>query len=230
MNSCISKCALFATASLVMTLSIGCNKTEVGSVQPTAVSANNPETKSDKAETTSVVPTETATNLTSPASASGELDTDATAKDVCEQFMQNLQSGNRIAAENLLTRIALTNTSKEGLVLEPMGGPNSECKFGEVRYATNKQKLAQVDCTVSEKADGEEFEMDMTWVVRKQNSGWRIAGVMLQLEADAAKDLLSFENLNDVKQMKVLAGVEVIEQTSQPRQAANETLTSSKIK
>ena len=134
-------------------MSLGCNKTDVETGQLPEKPGKVTEAATTNVETNSVATSQMA-DATSPAADSNKVAVDATAKDVCEQFMQNLQSGNRIAAENLLTRVALMNTSKEGLVLEPMGGPNSKCNFGEVRYATNKQKLAQVDCTVVDSVDG----------------------------------------------------------------------------
>lgn len=159
------------------------------------------------------------TNMASPAAAVDDsIDQDSTPAQVCQRFLNLLQSGNRIGAENLLTRTALTATTKAGLKLEPMGGPTSKYRIGEVRYATNKQKLAHVDTYVVDQVDGEDVEMEVTWQLHKHGLGWRISGVMLELGEGRSKDLLSLENQYDVAKLQSLAGVEVLDQT-EPRQA-----------
>ena len=50
----------------------------------------------------------------------------------------------------------------------------------------------------------------MTWVVRRNKKFWRISGVMLQLEKDAKIDLLSFENLADVRRIKEINDEQII--------------------
>ena len=52
--------------------------------------------------------------------------------------------------------------------------------------------------------------MEMTWVVKRNKKSWRISGVMLQLEDDAKIDLLSFENLADVRRIKSINDEQVI--------------------
>jgi hypothetical protein len=163
-----------------------------------------------KIPTTSVTPDKTEV-ATSPAAAANELPpTDADPAEICQRFMDLLKSGNRIAAENLLTRAALTTTSKAGLQLEPMGGPTATYEVKATRFATIENKLAQVDCEIVELVDGNEVRSQLTWLVRKQKMGWRVAGLLLSIEPDVPKDLLSFENIQDVEKIKNLAAREVL--------------------
>ena len=216
-NSYILVVAIFgAIAAISLT---GCDRTYVANADSEASQKVKAPQEPKAIQTTSVA-VEKVTNLASPAEASKEVATDATPDGVCRKFMKLLQSGNRISAENLLTRIALTVTIKAGLQLEPMGGPSSIFKINNVAYATNKKKLAQVECTILDKVDGESYEMEMAWLVRKNASGWRISGVMLELEPGQAMDLLSFENAQDVNKIKALAGAEVIDDKS--RQAKSQ--------
>lgn len=172
-----------------------------------------------KIQTTSVTPDKTEV-ATSPAAAASELPpTDADPAEVCQRFMDLLKSGNRIAAENLLTRAALTTTSKAGLQLEPLGGPTATYEVKSTRFATIEEKLAQVDCEIIELVDGKEVRSQLTWLVRKQNMGWRVAGLLLSIEPNELKDLLSFENMQDVEKIKNLAASEVLGEP-ETRQAA----------
>ena len=170
-------------------------------------------------ETMSVVATKS-TNSQSPAALANEIPgVDVPPGEVCQRFMNLLQSGNRMGAEALLSRAALAATTRAGLKLEPMGGPMSVYEIGEVRFATNQRRLAQVDCTVVDQVDQEEYRTEVTWQLHKFKSGWRISGVMLQLGSSKIKDLLSFENIQDVTKLQYLADAAVLDETEEPRQA-----------
>ena len=217
---------LFITAMVGTLIGVGltgCDRTYIAnadSEKPGSGSVKTPQ-KSKASHTTSVAVEKV--NLTSPADAT-KVASDATPEGVCRKFMELLQSGNRISAENLLTRTALTVTTRAGLQLEPMGGPTSIFKVNDVLYATNKQKLAQVECTIVDKVDGESYEMDMAWLVRKHSVGWRISGVMLELQPGKTKDLLSFENDRDVNKIKALAGAEVVDDQSRHAKDQNSVI------
>ena len=194
------------------------------SSDPSAETQTTPSVK--KSQTTSVTPSKSDVE-TSPAAASNELPpVDSTPAEVCQRFMELLKSGNRTSAENLLTRTALTATTKAGLQLEPMGGPTARYEIGQTRFATTKNELAQVECGIVEQIDGQEIRSDVTWQVRKQSRGWRVSGLVVQFAEGQAKDLLSFENLQDVEKIKSLASGEVAEdpetrQAAAPSEASN---------
>ena len=207
--------------------SSGCDRTYIagngsaGDAAPDSVEV----AKSPESTGTTSVAADKLTNLTSPAAASKKrLTADSTPKEVCQSFMSLLQSGDRIAAENLLTRTALTVTTRAGLQLEPMGGPTSVFKVNDVLYATTKKKLAQVECTIVDKVGNEKYEMDMAWLVRKHSTGWRISGVLLELDPGKAKDLLSFENVQDVTRIKGLAGADVVDDQSRQAKSQNSAI------
>ncbi len=118
---------------------------------------------------------------------------DATAREVCERFLGLLAQGERTFAEQLLTRRALKVTVEVGLELEAMGGPEASVEVGKACYATSRATVAQVPCTVTEK-DGS--KQTLTWMMRRGESGWRIAGLIL--DSDKSPELLSLETKADV--------------------------------
>ena len=213
--ACFTSLAVFAAAAWFRRL-----LQQAGGEQLESETANTQSLSTEPLSTsTNSVAVVKTTNLASPATASSQaVDANLAPDEVCQRFLQLLQSGNRIGAENLLTRTALMTTSQAGLKLEPMGGPTSTYRIGEVRYATNQKKLAHVDTYVVDQVDGEPYEMEVTWQLHKHGEGWRISGVMLELEQGKTKDLLSLENKYDVAKLQTLAGVEVPDQT-QTRQA-----------
>lgn len=118
---------------------------------------------------------------------------DATAREVCQRFLGLLAQGERSLAEQLLTQKALKTTVDAGLELEAMGGDGSSVEVDDAMYATNRAKVAQVSCTVTEK-DGK--SQTLSWMMRRSESGWRIAGLIVN--AGESQEFLSLENRSDV--------------------------------
>ena len=203
-----------AVCSLLTALVIctGCGKA------PSDLAATTPEGDSQTASAEGSVPTSVATSSVttevSPANIQAKPKAqepfDQSPERLCQHFMELLQNNDSIKAETLLTRISQMNTTKEELELKAIGGSNAKFSVGQVRYATQKKELAQVDCKVTDTSSDDPFDMEMTWVVKRNKKSWRISGVMLQLEDDAKIDLLSFENLADVRRIKSINDEQVI--------------------
>ncbi|MEL7496247.1 MAG: hypothetical protein AAFN77_01465 [Planctomycetota bacterium] len=224
LSSSVSSTAklLLAPALLVMfaVLTIGCGP----ATEEPGGDGSASNTGSDTDEVSSVTPTDPESAIISPA----KLDANSKKYDqspsaVCQRFMDLLQSGNRIGAENLMTRAALTNITSLGLKLEPMGGPKAKYTIGDVTYATNRNKLAHVDCVINETIDGETISMKIAWQARESNDCWRISGVILEKEDGNGLDLLSFENIVDVSKIKSMASEEVLDEA--PTRQAKATST-----
>lgn len=169
---------------------------------------------------TNSVATDTTLVRQSPAAPATDVDEmTATPERVCKHFMERLQQGDRIGAENLLTRAALSTTTRANLRLEPVGSPAAKYKIMPARYATTQHRLAQVDCRIVDTIDGQPSETGITWLARRQSSGWRISGIMVDFESGQGRDLLSFESVDDVATIKMLASGEAIEESDASRQA-----------
>jgi hypothetical protein len=208
MSTFASTLKLISVCSFVIVASIGCGGTPAESPADPPPAAPSPEDK-----TTSVAPSNQK-NAVSPAkelaSQTVELNFDQTPSGVCRRFMELLHANKSIAAENLLTRVSQMNTTKEQLELKAIGGPDATFSIGEVRFATNKQKLAQVDCSVTDSSETDPFTMEITWLVRRQKNCWRISGVSLIVDEGDSPDLLSFENIHDVRRIKAINDEEIL--------------------
>ncbi len=165
-------------------------------------------TVSDRVPTSVAAPSklESETSPASSATAQPAPIDESDARQVCQRFLELLQSGNRIAAENLLTRSALTVTGKAQLVLQPLGGSDCRFEIGEPNYATIKNEVAYVECEIIEGVGRPEDRFSVTWLVKKQNSVWRISGLLEDQEENGRTKLLSFENPHDVEEIKVRMG------------------------
>ena len=213
MSKILTFAKILAACSLLTTLAIcsGCQNeaTDLAS-KPSEDSQNSP---AKNADATSVVASAINTEV-SPAhiapKKTSDVAFDQSPEQLCQRFMELLQSNESIKAGALMTRMSQMNTTKEELELKAIGGPSAKFTIGQVSYATLKKKLAQVRCKVADTSSDDPFEMEMTWLVKRQNKSWRIAGVMLQLDENAKIDLLSFENLADVRRIKSINDEQII--------------------
>jgi len=219
-----SRCHWFLTVFLLAFL-LGCGEKFPTSEINSDLADSSQTTPAQGKPTTSIVAPNKLGAATSPAEVTSPLPpVDAEPDIVCLRFMELLQSGDRVSAENLLTRTALTATSKAGLQLEPMGSSQARFEMGTIRYATIKNELAHVECEIVEPGSDARDRTPLTWVVRKQNVGWRIAGLVLKLAPDQPEDFLSFENIHDVEQIKNLAAAEFDSEVEAEARQANASL------
>lgn len=166
----------------------------------------------DKTAAVRTVPAMAAESEVSPAiDLNAELGPETSPEEVCRRFLQCLQVGERGAAEKLLTQRALTTTKRADLNLESPGGPKAVFSVRAPRYATNKRELATVDCLVTEELHGQKMESTISWLLRSEPAGWRICGMILDMESGASLDFLSFENVADVERIKSSVSVEAEE-------------------
>ncbi len=197
---------LFCLAAVAVTcLTVGCGDWTPAEAPQTETAAPEESAATAQEVTTSVAVSATKTEV-SPAVQETKLpDADASPEAVCELFMKYLNSGDRVKAERLLTSVAFETTAKAGLYLQPMGSAEAQVKISSAIYVTNKQQLAHVPCTITEIEDGKTITDELTWMVRKSKSGWRIFGMLLTLE-DGKQDFLSLENAQDVDAILQMSG------------------------
>lgn len=186
-------------------LTLGCGDAPPVEVSQTKSVADEKPAAAAQEVTTSVAVSATKTEV-SPAVVETKLpDADASPEAVCQLFMKYLNSGDRVKAERLLTSVAFETTAKAGLYLQPMGSAEAEVEIQAASYVTNKQKLAHVACSITDTEDGETVKDELTWMVRKSKSGWRIFGMLLTLE-EGRQDFLSLENAQDVDAILQMSG------------------------
>lgn len=120
--------------------------------------------------------------------------------DVCKRFLQELNRENPDQFGLLLTPAALTVANRMKFDLPPVAQANAKFKFGDARYASIRQQICFVDCQLEEQTDSE--QTTITWMMRKSNSGWRVAGMLVPGNDDSLSNLLSFESKIDLAQIR----------------------------
>jgi hypothetical protein len=113
-----------------------------------------------------------------------------------QQFLSALQTGDEKAAATLLTTKAREETVAHDMVVEPPGAPNATYSVGRVQHPDNNPDAAYVSCVWSEKYEnGEEESYEVVWVLRREATGWRVAGMATQLANAEEPVFLDFEDL-----------------------------------
>ena len=205
---------LSASLLACVALSVGCRETEIvqAESEKPLIAATTPVKRAE--QTHSV----TAETVMSSSPAANSLSTDPATESpesVCRAFMDRLENGDRIGAENLLTRAALTTTHRANLKLEPITSPASQTTIRSARYTSQHKRTAEVDCVITETTEGETIPISLSWQVVRQPNGWRVCGMLVPLGASEESQLLSFESIDDVATIKLLAAAEAISESQQ---------------
>lgn len=157
---------------------------------------------STEATSTRVIRATNSDDATSPAQLANQQIDETDPLQVCQQFMELLQIGNQIGAENFLTKRALAVTGRAELALEPISDLNAGFELSQPKFNSLKNEIAYIDCQV-ENSQKPGSPVSMTWILKKQSSNhWRISGVMLPDEGMSMPRMVSFENPTDVQWMQ----------------------------
>lgn len=186
----IAFCSLAGCLSGGVTVESGAN-TEVES--NTAISANEGDAHADS----SVHPA-----LPAPS---------ATPQEVVHAFLDASRGGREELATELLSSKAREATSSQGLALDPPGSSSMVYRLGDVEFPTEDKQAAYVISVWQEEGEaGAAERFEVTWILRRQQEGWRIAGMASRAEQEAEPVLINFEDVADLHKIKPAVGGEPV--------------------
>ena len=129
---------------------------------------------------------------------------------VVTTFLDSLRAGDDATAEALLTERARIETENANLKVEPPGTPMAQYQVGTVQYVSENRDGAHVASIWRDTyADGSTEQYNVTWVLRRQEDGWRIVGLATQPQPGATEIFLNFENPLDMMQKVEQANAEI---------------------
>ena len=150
----------------------------------------NPSTAAELAEPPQESPARTLTMNSSAVVV--DLPVTATPEQVVEYFLAALQQGSDEQVTGLLTAKARTETAKHDLVVRSPGSPSAKFSVGALELVSGG---AYVNSQWSETSrDGFAHSFEIIWVLRKQDNGWRIAGMATRVAENEEPTYLNFEN------------------------------------
>ncbi len=137
-----------------------------------------------------VLVSETSETIHQPKSIPAQATPDA----VVSEFLTALRTGDDAMAELLLTTKAREETAKNDLQVLPPGAPTARFEVGNVQFTPDNQG-AWVPCLWTEGAvNGNDESFEITWALRHEPSGWRIAGMATPIAPGQVPLFLNFED------------------------------------
>jgi hypothetical protein len=127
----------------------------------------------------------------------------------------------------MLTPLALKRTAEHELSVAPPGSPTAEFTVGDIAYiegggAHVASTWSDVDATGNRRSD------TLVWMLRREEGGWRIAGLGTMVFPDQPPLFLNFEDPEDMLRKQQLTEDEITRRAAEAAAATNaSTLTGS---
>lgn len=132
------------------------------------------------------------------------------------EFMMAFKNGDEAKASELVSEKTRQEMERTEYGVAPPGSKEMQFKVGEVQYVPESNDLARVACHIDDKdAEGEDVHMDVVWFLRKEQPGWRIAGVAMQVFPDLPAVLYNFEDMDDMKRKIDLVNAEMVRRATE---------------
>lgn len=186
----------FFVLFLIAVLVVGCQsktKDDGGGDKADNKDKTSQSSESDKQTDTSMSHLESVT-----------LGKDAEPHKVCEALLKLLQEDDTVNAQHLFTREATAMMLRFDLPLAFPGEPDATFEVSPARFATSKQEICQVLCTISEEIDGRATQSEIGWMLKRSSEGWRVSGMLLPAEEGKPMDFLNFESSVDIGTLKTM--------------------------
>jgi len=143
---------------------------------------------------------------------------------VVAAFLNALRSGDSATTESLLTAKARQELAKHSLSVDVQSAPNAGYQVRPAEILAD-QSGAHVKSIWTEKfADGDEI-YEIVWALRRQQDGWRLAGMAMELIPGQPMQYLNFEDPADMlhKKEEAIASMQrpAVETAQQPPPPTN---------
>ena len=160
---------------VLIAMSVGCGKSAQNGQAAKNQLGSKSTAKGDTAE---------AAKLTGPAAA-------------LHEFLEGVRTGNDEQVSAMLSKIAREKTAALNQNVTPPASDTAKFSVGKVKYVG--EDGAQVESSWTDMdMNGEPKTDDTVWVLRKEDAGWRIAGVAIEVFPGEAPLLLNFEDPEDM--------------------------------
>lgn len=113
------------------------------------------------------------------------------------EFLEALRTGNDEKAGKMLSTLAREKTASMNRNVTPPASDTARFAVGKVEYLGDDG--ARVACTWTDiDEDGQPKSDEAIWVLRREEEGWRVAGVAAQVFPGEPPLLLNFEDPEDM--------------------------------
>ena len=109
------------------------------------------------------------------------------------EFLQAVRQGDDTKAQGMLTTLAQKKTTEMDMVVAPPGSDTAKFEVGASEISGDgTARVASVWSDLDH--EGKRRTDQITWVLKQENSHWRIAGMATKIFPDQGPVMLNFEN------------------------------------
>jgi hypothetical protein len=128
-------------------------------------------------------------------------------------FLEAVRTGDDKKAASLLTPAARRKTAENEMVVAPPGSETASFAIREVKHVDQGAHVASDWTDVD--GDGHMHTDRIVWILRKENEGWRIAGMAAKIFEDRPPVVLNFEDPQDMAEQQRIAEEEIARRDAQ---------------
>ncbi|HZZ70999.1 MAG TPA: hypothetical protein VFE24_02030 [Pirellulales bacterium] len=125
-------------------------------------------------------------------------------------FLEAVRTGDDKKASSMLTPTARAKTAERDLTVAPPGSATAHFEIGAVEYVTPEKDGAHVASAWTDvDLEGKPNTDQIVWVLRKEDEGWRIAGMAVKIFENELPLILNFEDPDDMIRKQKMASEEI---------------------
>jgi hypothetical protein len=193
----------FALMALTLVVVIGCGKSD-GPSQQSAASAD----RSARASASGNAPGRQATD---------------TPEAACREFLEAVRTGNDEKASLMLSALAREKAAALGCSVTPPASDTARFAIGKVKYVGEDGAQVESVWADVDNSDNQEHSDKLIWVLRREDQGWRVAGLAATIFPGEPPLLLNFENPDEVMKKQQWAREEIRRRTEKESLQAKES-------
>jgi hypothetical protein len=134
------------------------------------------------------------------------------------RFLEAARTGDQKRLAEFMTAAAREQTAKHSINFELEAYQNASFEVGKFEFLTPEKDTAHVACKWTDRdADGATFSHDVLWVLRKEDEGWRVAGMITRPFPDLPPVAFNYESFPELMEAK-----RAVEQEYQRRDASSQ--------
>jgi uncharacterized lipoprotein YmbA len=135
------------------------------------------------------------------------------------QYLEAVRIGDAATVNQLLTSRARQKTTELNVAVAPPGSETAQYEVGQTRFLSEAKDAAHVESRWTDLNDnGQPQTFDVTWIMREEPAGWRVAGMMGQFIEDRPLMVFNFEDPTDVLRKQGYAQQEMAQRAAEERQ------------
>jgi hypothetical protein len=128
---------------------------------------------------------------------------------VVHQFLEAARSGDQKKLSELMTQAAREETTAHNIDFQLGLYQNAEFDVGETEYLTPDKTTAHVGCKWTDHDGDGSYSHDVIWALRKEEAGWRVAGMITKPFPDQPAVVFNYEDVKSLMETKASIEQEV---------------------